>query len=139
MQKVLVITYYWPPAGGPGSQRVSKFCKYLVEMNWEPVVLTVANPQYQYIDASLNENIREINWVYKAKSLEPHKTYRTLINQTSASKRNTRFSTYVKRISNFIRVNCFIPDARIGWYLYAVNKGLEVIEKHKPAMIFSKP
>jgi hypothetical protein len=27
--KVLIITYYWPPAGGPGVQRWLKFVKYL--------------------------------------------------------------------------------------------------------------
>ena len=28
-RKVLIITYYWPPAGGPGVQRWLKFVKYL--------------------------------------------------------------------------------------------------------------
>jgi hypothetical protein len=27
--KVLIITYHWPPAGGPGVQRWLKFVKYL--------------------------------------------------------------------------------------------------------------
>lgn len=31
MRKVLIISYYWPPAGGPGVQRVLKFAKYLPE------------------------------------------------------------------------------------------------------------
>ncbi|MBK8668833.1 MAG: hypothetical protein IPN89_04915 [Saprospiraceae bacterium] len=28
-EKVLIITYYWPPAGGGGVQRWVKFVKYL--------------------------------------------------------------------------------------------------------------
>jgi len=39
MKKVLIITYYWPPAGGPGVQRVLKFAKYLPEFGWQPIIL----------------------------------------------------------------------------------------------------
>ena len=38
MKKVLIITYYWPPAGGPGVQRWLKFVKYLRDFGVEPVV-----------------------------------------------------------------------------------------------------
>ena len=41
MKKVLIITYYWPPAGGPGVQRWLKFVKHLPEFGIEPIVLTV--------------------------------------------------------------------------------------------------
>ena len=45
MNKVLIITYYWPPSGGAGVQRWLKFSKYLPEFGWEPVILTV-DPEY---------------------------------------------------------------------------------------------
>ncbi|MBE3139730.1 MAG: glycosyl transferase family 1, partial [Thermoplasmata archaeon] len=45
MNKVLIITYYWPPSGGAGVQRWLKFAKYLPEFGWEPVILTV-DPEY---------------------------------------------------------------------------------------------
>ena len=35
-KKLLIITYYWPPAGGPGVQRWLKFVKYLRDFGWEP-------------------------------------------------------------------------------------------------------
>ena len=34
-KKVLIIAYYWPPAGGPGVQRWLKFIKYLPEFDIE--------------------------------------------------------------------------------------------------------
>jgi hypothetical protein len=40
-EKVLIITYYWPPSGGAGVQRWLKFTKYLPSSGWIPVVLTV--------------------------------------------------------------------------------------------------
>ena len=59
MNKVLIITYYWPPSGGAGVQRWLKFSKYLPEFGWEPVILTV-DPEYAaypVIDKSLNEDL----------------------------------------------------------------------------------
>jgi hypothetical protein len=42
-RRVLVIAYYWPPAGGSGVQRFLKFVKYLREYGWEPVVYVPKN------------------------------------------------------------------------------------------------
>jgi hypothetical protein len=41
LKKVLIITYYWPPAGGAGVQRWLKLCNYLLENNIQPIVITV--------------------------------------------------------------------------------------------------
>ena len=59
MQKVLIITYYWPPGSGAGVQRWLKFSKYLTKQGWEPLILTV-DPDfavYPAIDNSLNNEI----------------------------------------------------------------------------------
>ena len=53
MKKVLIITYYWPPAGGPGVQRWLKFVKYLPEFNIQPIVYCPENPLYPTLDSSL--------------------------------------------------------------------------------------
>jgi hypothetical protein len=42
--KVLIITYYWPPAGGPGVQRWLKFVKYLPDFGVQPIVYIPENP-----------------------------------------------------------------------------------------------
>ena len=72
MKKVLIITYYWPPAGGPGVQRVLKFAKYLPEFGWQPIILTVKNGEYPAIDESLEVEIPDNCKVYKTFSLEPN-------------------------------------------------------------------
>ena len=41
MNKVLIITYYWPPSGSSGVQRILKFTKYLPQFGWQPIILTV--------------------------------------------------------------------------------------------------
>src|SRR5690606_41822405 len=57
--KVLIITYYWPPAGGPGVQRWLKFVKYLPEFNIEPIIYIPENPKYPLLDTSLNSERSE--------------------------------------------------------------------------------
>ena len=56
-KKILIITYYWPPAGGPGVQRWLKFVKYLPEFNVEPIVFVPENPSYPLVDESLVSEI----------------------------------------------------------------------------------
>ncbi|HLZ17468.1 MAG TPA: hypothetical protein VKQ08_10530, partial [Cyclobacteriaceae bacterium] len=56
-RKVLIITYYWPPAGGIAVVRWVKFVKYLREYGWEPVVYTVSNGSYPMVDVSLEKDV----------------------------------------------------------------------------------
>ena len=58
MKKVIIITYYWPPAGGPGVQRWLKFVKYLPDFGIEPIVYCPQNPSYPIIDSSM---VSEVN------------------------------------------------------------------------------
>ena len=51
MKKVLIITYYWPPAGGSGVQRWLKFTKYLPKNNWIPIIYTPENPYFEIRDS----------------------------------------------------------------------------------------
>ena len=80
LKKVLVISYYWPPSGGPGVQRVLKFCKYLNKFGWEPIVLTVKNGDFPAKDYSLNEEAK-IATVYYAKSISFHRFYNWIVGE----------------------------------------------------------
>lgn len=44
MRKVLLIAYYFPPIGGSGVQRPTKFVKYLPEFGWQPYVISTDRP-----------------------------------------------------------------------------------------------
>lgn len=44
MKRLLMIAWYFPPVGGPGTQRSSKYCKYLPARGWQPVVLGGVDP-----------------------------------------------------------------------------------------------
>ncbi|MBY5959920.1 glycosyltransferase family 4 protein [Membranicola marinus] len=141
-KKVLIITYYWPPAGGPGVQRVLKFTKYLREFGWEPVILTVENGEYPAMDASLVHDIPDGTKVYKTKALEPFQLYKVV----SGQKKDSRIDNYVlknkktgfmARLSKWIRFNVFLPDARVGWVPFAIRQGRKILRDENIDLIFS--
>ena len=133
MQKVLVITYYWPPAGGPGVQRWLKFVKYLRNFKIEPVVFLPENPHYPIIDESLVQEIPKGITYYKNKISEPYR-----LSKWISSKKTKRISSGIIETENpslleklmlWIRGNFFIPDARKNWVAPSVDYLNEILSK----------
>ncbi len=141
MKKVLIITYYWPPAGGAGVQRVLKFAKYLPQFGWQPIILTVENPESPVIDETLKKDIPRECIVYKTKSLEPFNLYKKLTGKSEDYKIPTNILAESKslkeKFSKWIRMNLIIPDAKIGWKHYAVKEGIKIIREEKIDLIFA--
>ncbi|MBI3578195.1 MAG: glycosyltransferase, partial [Ignavibacteriales bacterium] len=133
-----------PPSGGPGVQRVLKFVKYLPEFGWQPVVLTVQDGDYPARDDSLLAEIPKHATVYRTKIFEPYKLYRKLTGKPANAPvdvenipQGQKKKSFAESIASFIRSTFFIPDARIGWYPYAVPQGLEIIKQEKIDAIYS--
>jgi len=81
-KKVLIISYYWPPAGGVSVQRVLKFCKYLPDFGVHPYVLTVKDGSYPTIDETLMNEIPQHVQVFRSSSIEPFRIYNFLRGKT---------------------------------------------------------
>ncbi len=130
--KILIITYYWPPCGGAGVQRWLKFTKYMPEFGWEPYVLTVDPDYARYpaIDESLKKDINPSLEVYKTKALNYFrfgKSFKSSVNEISGS--DTGNNSINNRVARLIRGNFFIPDPRKGWNRYAIRKASELIRE----------
>ncbi len=133
MKKVLVITYYWPPAGGPGVQRWLKFVKYLGDFDIEPVMYVPENPQYPLLDSSLLSGVPQDVTIYKQPIFEPYSFASFL-----SSKKTKRISSGIIQTKNqsltekfllWIRGNFFIPDARKYWVRPSVEYLHGIIQK----------
>ncbi|MFH2142151.1 MAG: glycosyltransferase family 4 protein [Bacteroidota bacterium] len=135
MEKILVITYYWPPSGGSGVQRWLKFVKYLPEFGFEPIVITVDPNKagYAVLDKSLEKEISADIEVYRTNAKDNFKLYKKITGKKElphggfAGEINDSFKS---KIIRFIRGNFFIPDPRRGWNRYAYKKSCEIIEKY---------
>ncbi len=126
MKKVLIVAYYWPPAGGPGVQRWLKFVNYLPEFGIGPIVYVPENANYPIIDKSLEEEIPSRVKVIKKPILEPYK-FASLFakketKEISAGLIKTKEKTnFMQELLLAIRGNLFIPDARKFWVKPSVS------------------
>lgn len=119
MKKVLIITYYWPPAGGPGVQRWLKFVKYLPDFGIEPVVFVPENPHYPIQDNSLLDEVPNGVEIHRKPIFEPYR-YAEILSKKKSRRISsgiirTKDQPFMEKIMLWIRGNFFIPDARKYW------------------------
>ncbi|TXD52047.1 MULTISPECIES: glycosyltransferase family 4 protein [unclassified Polaribacter] len=132
--KVLIITYYWPPAGGSGVQRWLKFVKYLQNFGIEPIVYTVDHAKYPKEDASLIDEIPKGVLILKQPIWEP--TDLMFWKQKNQQKKDISNSTNSGLLS-FIRGNFFIPDPKVFWVKPSVSFLEKYLKEHKVDAIIS--
>ncbi|RZJ54241.1 MAG: glycosyl transferase family 1 [Flavobacterium sp.] len=130
-KKLLIITYYFPPAGGPGVQRWLKFVKYLPEFNIQPIVYVPENPTYPIVDEGLVSEISDKVIILKNKILEPYQLASVFSkNKTkkiaSGIMPNKKKQGFLDKLFLWVRGNLFIPDARVLW----VKPSVSYLEKY---------
>jgi glycosyltransferase involved in cell wall biosynthesis len=119
-KKLLIITYYWPPAGGPGVQRWLKFVKYLPEFNVQPIVYIPENPTYPIIDNGLESEVSDKAIILKNKIFEPY-GLASFLGKNKTKKISSgiiphqKKQSFLEKILLWVRGNIFIPDARFLW------------------------
>lgn len=129
----MILTYYWPPSGGSGVQRWMYFTKYLRQLGWAPIVITVDETQASYpvLDFELLKEVKDIQ-VIRTDTKEPLKIYSQILKgstnkgipQGAVSKKG-----WFSKMAAFVRGNFFIPDARKGWNAYAKVEAEKLIRQ----------
>ncbi len=157
-KRVLVVSYNFPPVGGAGVQRVTKFVKYLPEFGWDVTVLTTENPSVPVYDESLLADIPPQTVVVKARTLEPGYALKRIVSASNAEpstptrsasenseKSNAARSSLALRVS-FVAAakralrgvaNLLLqPDPQVLWNSQAIEAGLKVLGQRKHDAIF---
>ena len=119
-KKLLIITYYWPPAGGPGVQRWLKSVKYLPDFNIQPIVYIPENPTYPIVDTGLESEVSEKAIILKNKIIEPYQlasffSKKNTKKISSGIIPNQKKQSFLQKTLLWVRGNIFIPDARFLW------------------------
>jgi galactitol-specific phosphotransferase system IIB component len=130
-KKILIITYYWPPAGGPGVQRWLKFVKYLPDFGIQPIVYVPENPTYPIIDENLIKEVSDKAIVIRHKIFEPYQLASFFSDNktkkiSSGIIPNQKKQSFMDKLFLLIRGNLFIPDARFLW----VKPSVSYLEKY---------
>lgn len=134
MKKVLIITYYWPPAGGPGVQRWLQFSKHLPDFGYQPVVYKPKNPSYPIKDTSLIPS-QKVSVVEKS-IFEPYafaEVFSKSDSKTISSGiiKSKKKQSWKERLMLYIRGNFFIPDARVLWVKPSISFLKDYIQNHE--------
>lgn len=136
MKKVLIISYYWPPAGGVGVLRNLKFVKYLRSFGWEPVVYAPLNADYPQEDHNNFNDIPEDIELIRYPIMEPFSLFRKFTGRKDSNKSNPVYvrqnnAGILDKFSIWIRGNFFIPDARFLWIKPSVKFLSKYLENNK--------
>jgi len=136
MKKVLFITYYWPPSGKASIHWPLQIIKHMPFYSWQPSVVTAKEDVFSHKDESLFQHISPELKVIKTNSIEPFNIYKKFTGKgkdevlVASETISTTNKGLAHRLSIWIRMNLFIPDARAGWYFPAVSGSTKFLKEN---------
>ena len=105
IKRLLIIAYVYPPTGGGGAQRTSKFVKYLPQFQWEPWVVAAKKSRLFPYDPSLLIDVPPNARIFRINAFE------------------SRIWGGLPDVLGINRKWFFqIPDENIFWYPFAYSK-----------------
>ena len=143
MKKALFISYYWPPSGKASLQWPLKIIKHLISRGWQITVLTIDEDTFSQPDSSFTSEIKSGLKEIRAKTFEPFNIYKKITGKSKSEQLiasetiSTKNKSLSHRLSIWIRMNLFIPDARIGWYFPAVKEMANQLKRESVDVIVS--
>ncbi len=142
MKKVLIISYYWPPAGGIAVHRCLKFTKYLREFGWEPVICTAENPEYPVLDEGNFKDVPVGITILKTKIWEPYNLFKFFTGKKKEERIHNIFLeeeklSFFHKAGIWIRGNLFIPDARRFWIPPSVKFLSQYLKENPVDVLFT--
>ncbi len=122
-RRILLVSYWYPPALGAAAERIGAFAKYLPDYGWQTHVLTAERPD---TPAAADDEPITVHAVR-----DPH------------AAKSPAFADYdptallrPPMVKSFLRDLVF-PDRFVRWQRAAVNVGIDRINQHKPDLILA--
>ena len=116
MNRVLMVALEFPPCHSAGVQRTLSFVRHLPQLGWQPVVLTATTAAYRQVDQSATRQWPEDVKVSRAWALD-----------------SSRHLAISGRYFSFTAS----PDRYVTWLWPAVMRGLLLIRRYQPSVIWS--
>jgi len=135
-KKILIITYYWPPAGGPGVQRWLKMSWYLAELGCDITILSVApeHANFPHRDEKLLDGVHPAITVHRTKAFNPYSLLESIVGKKKMPEANfskPKTGRFKFNALTFLRGHAFIPDPRRGWNRQAYKRAVELMRETK--------
>ncbi|MEI8105465.1 MAG: glycosyltransferase family 4 protein [Actinomycetes bacterium] len=119
--KVLIVTLYFPPAGGGGVQRPLKFATHLPELGIETHVLAPDDPKWVHRDDDLP--MPTLAWVHRTRFIGPkgRKPAEELHGTTGLDRYTRQMSLFGRRL--------LVPDENVSWNLTAIPAAIRIVRQ----------
>jgi glycosyltransferase involved in cell wall biosynthesis len=119
--KLLLVTMYFPPAGGGGVQRPLKFATHLPALGIETHVLAPDDPKWLHSDPALAPPTQA--WIHRARYLGPRA--RRLADELHGRGGLDRLSRQARSLSRRV----LVPDENVTWNLTAIPTALRIVRQ----------
>ena len=119
--KVLLVTMYFPPAGGGGVQRSLKLAQYLPALGIETHVLAPDDPKWVHRDSELRAPTQA--WIHRARYLGPRA--RKPAEELRAADGLERALVHAQVTARRL----LLPDASVTWNLTAIPAALRIVRR----------
>jgi len=129
-RSLLLISYAFPPTGGAGVQRATKFVKFLPRYGWQPTVLTVSNPSVPVQDENLASDVHPHTTIVRAPTWEPNYQWKSKV--AGGSKRGSRGRWLFRTAA----MGLLQPDPQILWNSSAFQAASRALRETPVAAIF---
>jgi hypothetical protein len=136
-KRVLFVAYAFPPVGGAGVQRITKFVKYLHQYGWTPSVLTASNPSVPLWDPTLVADIPQHAVVRRARTLEPGYGMKAAVfsDRPTNPRPGRGVAGLAKALVYRLARMVLQPDPQILWMPGAVREGRRLLDELPHAAI----
>ena len=120
--KLLLVSLYFPPAGGGGVQRPLKFAAHLPALGVETHVLAPDDPKWIHSDAELQPPTQA--WIHRARYLGPKGR------RPAEELHGTRGLERAGRHARLAARRLLVPDENVSWNLTAIPAAIRIVREH---------
>ena len=120
--KVLLVSFYFPPAGGGGVQRPLKLAQYLPALGIETHVLAPDDPHWIHRDEALR--VPSQAWVHRARYIGP--IGRKPAEELHGKQGIARYATHARLLGR----RALVPDENVTWNLTAIPAAIRLVREH---------
>ena len=130
--KVLLVTLYFPPAGGGGVQRPLKFATHLPQLGIETHVLAPDDPKWIHTDEELQVPTQA--WIHRARFIGPRGR------RPAEELHGTRGLERVGAQARLLGRRLLVPDENVSWNLTAIPAAISIARREEiDAVITTSP
>jgi hypothetical protein len=127
----LLITFYWPPSGGPGVHRWLRFSRFFKQNNWDLHVYCPEDAAWPMIDPALEAAVSPELTIVRRRIFEPHKMLGKKNNpNVGGGFTKQKESSRLQQFIIWVRGNLFIPDARVFWIQPSARFLTQYLKQH---------